>query len=71
MRPTLLHAGPAVPPLPRPYHQLRGHGVVVIEGGAVPGRGVGGVQGSFIPGLDIARVRIPREHEHDLVSWSA
>ena len=72
MRPALLAAGPAAPPLPEPlgHHQLRGDGVVVVEGGAVPRRGVGGVrQGGFVPGLDIvARVGVTGEHQHGLVT---
>ena len=53
MRPALL-TGPAVPPLPR-HHQLRGHRVVVVEGGAVPSLGVG---------LDGRMVGVTGEHEH-------
>ena len=57
MRAALLHAGPAPPPLSGSlhHHQLRGHGVVVVEGGAVPRLGVG---------LDGRMVGVAGEHEH-------
>ena len=54
--PALLHAGPAAPPLPSlHHHQLRGDGVVVVEGGAVPRLGVG---------LDGGMAGVAGEHEH-------
>ena len=68
MRPTLLHARPAAPPLLR-HHQLGGDGVVVVEGGAVPCLGVAIVPlGRFLPGLDIAMVCVAREHQHGHIS---
>ena len=64
VRAALLHAGPAAPPLPR-HHQLRRDGVVVVEGGAVPRRALH--QGGLVPGLDIAGVGVPGEHQHGLL----
>ena len=55
VRPALLHAGPAAPPLPGLHHELRGDGVVVVEGGAVPRLGVG---------LDGRMVGVAGKHEH-------